>query len=95
MFQRGCGDWKEYRWRFGGSLEEVDLHFGRRDRSMSYESAMAEVEQIVRQELKAAQDSGLEYVMFVHGWFQLQGIVRRRPRDRSFAVSCVRKMRRH
>jgi hypothetical protein len=68
MFQRVLGDWKQFRQSLGLTPEqEIDLHFGRRDPSMPYESAMAEVEQIVRDRLTQAQRSGLNYLMFIHG----------------------------
>jgi hypothetical protein len=48
MFQKGSGDWTQYRSTFGLSKrDEVDLHFGRRDRVVSYEEAMAELINIV------------------------------------------------
>ena len=42
MFKKGTGDWA--RFRSLPALEEVDLHYGRRDPSvMSYEDGMYEV----------------------------------------------------
>lgn len=67
-FQRGRGDWIQYRQILGLTPDqEVDLHFGQRDPWIPYESAMAEVEQIVRDHLELAQRTGLEYLMFRHG----------------------------
>jgi hypothetical protein len=68
MFQKGSGDWTQYRSTFGLSKrDEVDLHFGRRDRVVSYEEAMAELINIIEGGLKEAQQNGRSYVMFVHG----------------------------
>ena len=48
MFQRGWGDWKQYRSMFGLSkCDEIDLHFGERDRSVPYREVMAEVRGII------------------------------------------------
>jgi len=47
--------------------DEIDLHFGKRDKSVSYDEAMAEITDIVEGCLKAAQQKGRSYVMFVHG----------------------------
>lgn len=67
--KREQGDWVSYRDRFGLSeADEIDLHFGRRDRNVaSYYNAMADVEQLVRDSLRKAQENGRAYVMFVHG----------------------------
>jgi hypothetical protein len=66
--RREQGDWVRYRERFGLlESDEVDLHFGQRDRDVSYEEAMANVEQFVRDSLLRAQKNGRPYVMFVHG----------------------------
>jgi DNA-nicking Smr family endonuclease len=63
------GDWKLYRARFGLSPDdEVDLHFGPRERGVSYDEAMADVRQLVENSLRKAQENGRAYVMFVHGW---------------------------
>jgi predicted PolB exonuclease-like 3'-5' exonuclease len=68
MFQRGSGDWTQYRSRFDLSkCDEIDLHFGKRDRSVSYDDAMAELTSIVEGSLNEAQRKGRSYVMFVHG----------------------------
>jgi hypothetical protein len=48
-------------------LDEVDLHFGRRDRSLPYDEVMADMKELVRTALAKAQDAGRAYVMFVHG----------------------------
>ena len=69
MFQRGTGDWKQYRSMFGLSkCDEIDLHFGKRDRSTSYDEVMAEVTDRVQSSLAEAQRKGRQYLMFVHGW---------------------------
>jgi hypothetical protein len=47
--------------------DEIDLHFGKRDRSTSYEDAMAEITAIVEKGLCEARKQGRPYVMFVHG----------------------------
>lgn len=69
MFQKGFGDWKQYRSRFNLSKsDETDLHRGKRDRSiLSFDEAMAEVSSIVERGLKEAQREGRPYVMFIHG----------------------------
>ena len=59
MFQRGWGDWKQYRSMFGLSkCDEIDLHFGKRDRSTSYDEVMAEVTDRVQSSLAEAQRKG-------------------------------------
>ena len=69
MFQRGSGDWKQYRSMFGLSkCDEINLHFGERDRSvLSYGEAMEEVTSIIEGGLGEAQRNGRSYVMFIHG----------------------------
>ena len=63
------GNWVSYRERFGLSeADEIDLHFGRRDPSVSYYDVRADVEQLVRDSLRRAQENGRQFVMFVHGW---------------------------
>jgi hypothetical protein len=63
------GDWTLYRTKFSlTKYDEVDLHFGHRDLSLSYEEAMAKVASIVEGELRARQAQGRPYVMFIHGW---------------------------
>jgi ABC transporter substrate binding protein len=47
--------------------DEIDLHFGRRDRNASYDEAMADIEQLIRESLRKAQENGRPYVMFMHG----------------------------
>ena len=68
-FQRGFGDWRQYRSQFGlTELDEIDLHFGERDRSrFSYAEVMAEVVNIVMAKLREAQLNGRSYVMIIHG----------------------------
>lgn len=68
-FQRGFGDWRQYRSRFGLSeSDEIDLHFGKRDRTkMTYAEAMAGVLQLVIAKLEEAQRNGRSYVMIIHG----------------------------
>jgi hypothetical protein len=45
-FQRGVGDWLQYRSMFNSSeIKEVDLHFGKG--SKPHYEAMAEIEQLV------------------------------------------------
>jgi hypothetical protein len=64
-FQKGWGDWKRYR---RPDCQEVDLHFGERDRqAKSYREAMAEVTELVERTLREAQQDGRPYVMFRHG----------------------------
>ena len=68
MFQRGSGDWKQYRSMFDLSkCDEIDLHFGERDRSVSYREVMAQVTSIIEGGLSEAQSKGRSYVMFIHG----------------------------
>jgi hypothetical protein len=65
IFQKGWGDWKQYR---GPDCLEVDLHFGERDRrAKSYEQAMAEVTELVERTLREAQRDSRPYVIFIHG----------------------------
>jgi hypothetical protein len=66
-FQKGSGDWTQYRsMRDLSKSDEIDLHFGKR-RSGSYEDAMAEITVIVEKGLREAQRNGRPYVMFTHG----------------------------
>jgi hypothetical protein len=68
MFQKSSGDWTQYRSMLSlAQCDEVDLHFGKRDRSTSYEDAMAEITAIVERSLCEARRQGRSYVMFVHG----------------------------
>jgi hypothetical protein len=67
MTTHGQGDWKLYRQSLGlARSDEVDLHFGRRDRNAIYDNVMAEVECIVKNALVRAQQADRPYVMFVH-----------------------------
>jgi hypothetical protein len=68
-FQRGYGDWKQYRSQLGlTEFDEINLHFGQRDRSrLSYDEAMAEVVNIVKAKLKEARLNGRSHVMIIHG----------------------------
>jgi hypothetical protein len=68
MFFHGSGNWTDYRYHFCLEREdEVDLHFGRRNRSLHYDDAMAEITDIVRQSLREAQRKRRPYIMFIHG----------------------------
>jgi hypothetical protein len=68
MFQRGGGNWVHFRSKFNLSKDdEVDFHFGERDKSIPYDDVMDEVRSIVEGSLKAAQRKGRPYVMFLHG----------------------------
>jgi hypothetical protein len=61
------GDWKLFRGRFGlAPTDEVDLHFGRRDRWTS--DVMEDVGTLVERSVREAQKNGRPYVMFSHGW---------------------------
>lgn len=62
------GDWKDLRALLSEGDDEIDLHFGRRDREQSYDDIMGAVEELVRESLATAQENGGSYVMFVHGW---------------------------
>jgi hypothetical protein len=68
-FQRGFGDWRQYRSQFGlTEFDEIDLHFGERDRSrFSYAEVMAGVVNIVVAKLKEARLNGRSHVMIIHG----------------------------
>jgi hypothetical protein len=69
MFQSGSGDWTRYRSQLNLSkCDEVDLHFGRRDRGLSYWEAMAGVTDVVDASLHEARRKGRPYIMFIHGW---------------------------
>jgi hypothetical protein len=59
----------DYRARFSLlSQDEIDLHRGRRDpRCLSYDDAMADVEETVRIALEQTSKRGRPYVMFIHG----------------------------
>jgi hypothetical protein len=91
-FQKRAGNWVELRKEFGLSQEdEVDLHFGRRDNSVSsYEDVMADVEKLVEAKLAQAQKSGRRYLMFVHGYSTSRpGRTTARSKVRSFMRSSV------
>jgi hypothetical protein len=67
-FQSGSGDWTRYRSQFNLSKsDEIDLHFGRRDRSIPYDQAMAELTGIIEASVHKARHEGRSYVMFTHG----------------------------
>jgi hypothetical protein len=63
------GHWEKFRSQLNFSKsDEVDLHFGKRDRAkMSYAEAMAGVTSLVRTSLEEAQRRGRPYVVFIHG----------------------------
>jgi hypothetical protein len=68
MFQQGFGNWTQYLSMFALSKgDEIDLHFGQRDKSIRYDEVMAEVTDIVHSSLAEAQRKGRPYLMFVHG----------------------------
>jgi hypothetical protein len=68
-FQKGSGDWKNYRQQFNLQPDdEVDLHFGRRSRWVRYDEVMSDVEDTVVAALRSAQAGDRSYVMFLHGW---------------------------
>ena len=68
-FQKEDGDWARFRTRFGLQRDdEVDLHFGRRDRwAASYDECMAEVAEKVEKSVQEAYAKGRPYIMFTHG----------------------------
>jgi hypothetical protein len=91
MFQSGSGNWTQYRSQFNLSRsDEIDLHFGKRDRELSYWEAMAGVTDVVVAKLNEARRNGRSHVMFVHGASTSRPD--HRPALRS-AASCARKMR--
>jgi hypothetical protein len=62
------GDWVDFRHQLNLHPEnEIDLHFGKRAWGVSYDDAMAEVQEIVRQAVIDAARRGRPYVMFIHG----------------------------
>jgi hypothetical protein len=68
IFQEGSGDWTQFRSTLNLTpRDEIDLHFGKRDRSTSYADAMAEIAAIVERGLCEARQHGRPYVMFIHG----------------------------
>jgi hypothetical protein len=68
MVIHGQGDWKAYRQSLGLlPSDELDLHFGRRDRNAIYDNVMAEVECKVKNALVSAQQADRPYFMFIHG----------------------------
>jgi hypothetical protein len=84
-FQKGSGDWTLYR---TPDCDEVDLHFGKRDRSTKYDEAMADITDLVESELRKAQQNGRPYLMFVHGRSTSRpGKVTARSQVRSFMRS--------
>ena len=63
MFNRGFGNWTDYRKQFGLKPEdEIDLHYGKRDSSeMSYDEAMEEIAELVEKTLRRAQEKGRDF----------------------------------
>ena len=67
-FQRGLGSWTQYRSMFDLAVsDEVDLHFGPRDRSVSYDQVMRDLISLIEDKVRDAQQRGRSYVMFIHG----------------------------
>jgi hypothetical protein len=66
------GNWTSYRERFGLSKDdEIDLHFAQDDPNGArapYDQRMADIKELVRNVLRAAQENGRPYIMFRHGW---------------------------
>jgi hypothetical protein len=92
-FARGVGNWRLYRSSLGFSKDdEIDLHFGERDKSIPYAVVMDEITTIVERGLKAAQQQGRAYVVFIHG--RRRRDAARRRRDRWSGVLCVQRPRR-
>ena len=68
VFEQGVGNWRLYRAWLGFSKDdEIDLHFGKRDKSIPYDVVMDEITTIVEHGLKAAQQNDRSYVVFIHG----------------------------
>jgi hypothetical protein len=68
MFKNESGDWKDCRAKFNLSPEdELDLHFGRRDKSIPYEDVMAKIVSIIEELLRKAQKNGRQNVLILHG----------------------------
>ena len=89
---REQGNWVHYRERFGLSKEdEVDLHLGPRDRRVRYDEVMGDVERLVKERLRDAQQNGRPYLMFIHGWSTSRP--GRRRLARSCAASCGQERR--
>jgi hypothetical protein len=70
MFKYEDGNWTRFRQELDLTPDdEVDLHFGRRDRwANDYDEAMGEVARIVEESLTSAQDKDRQWLMFIHGW---------------------------
>ena len=90
-FQSGSGSWTDHRDQFNVSKsDEIDLHFGKRDQSMSYGEATAGVREIVAASLEEARREGRPDLMFIHGSSTS------RPGGPllalKFVVSCARRM---
>jgi len=66
IFKRGTGDWEQYRKL--QPLIEVDFHLGHRAREVLYCEAMDKVRHQALEALKKAQQKGIRYVLFTHGW---------------------------
>ena len=67
-FAQGFGNWRQYRdWLGFSKDDEIDLHFGKRDKSIPYDVVMDEITTIVQRGLMAAQQNGRAYVVFIHG----------------------------
>lgn len=70
MFKREGGDWLRYRQL--ESCEEEDFHppecHGAPSERMPYWQRMQEVEEDTRAAIEDAQERGLKYVIFTHGW---------------------------
>ncbi len=67
MFKYGSGSWTEYRQL--PDATEVDFHDSEiGPRSGSYDEAMYQVRDRALEALKDAQQAGIKYVIFTHGW---------------------------
>jgi hypothetical protein len=64
MFKKLEGDWAK---STGPGVMQIDLHFGR-GKSGQFWNNMANVDDIVIEALKEAQDKGFQYVLFTHGY---------------------------
>lgn len=86
IFQKGHGDWKQYRELPG--VVEFDLHFSEfGPRQVMYSEAMGEVWDLSFQKFKDAYDQEVKFVLYTHGW-------RTSRQGKTTARSVVRKLMR-
>lgn len=70
-WKQEAGDWTRFRKLAG--VVEIDLHRSGQDYEGHYSDMMAGLSGEVLDVLRTAQETGKEYVLFVHGWSTSEG----------------------